>query len=198
MDFTERSSPWLKDYIDSLRNQDIGAGYEGIVGYDIDELRTGFTVAVLEIGIVRSLFLSTWEQVKLTNKSLADCTESIRNFIAHGVEVLCVAPPPYATLVNSRLYSQGYKVRFANDSKGQMALVPVGESNDLKKLLALNRNRNLYNFVKGKNNAKNALSLIEKYAPSQLDKRRSLTGLTSTEIFNLQQGLLKEYSKSRS
>ena len=64
---------------------------------------------------------------------------------------------------------------------------------DRKKLEGLNKSLNIYNFV----SEDYAKWFVKTYAPTQLEGSQ-LDGLTSTEVFNLQQGLLKEYSNSRS
>ena len=189
----DRCSPWLKMYINHLFNQDFGEDTKRIVGDDIEEFRHGFVVAMLELGVARSLFLSTWEETRtiLGHKSLSDQTAEIRNFIAHGIEVAHRGPPPYARLVNARHYSQPYSVRFERNAEGDLEPKSERDFADFKKLINLNRSRNLYRFVE--NNF--AKQFIKQYAPSQMDDNNSLSGLTSREIFDLQQGLLTERDK---
>lgn len=193
MNSNERCSPWLASYIEHLFNQDFGEDTRRIVGDDIEEFRHGYVVASLELGIAKSLFLSTWEEIATIYalKSLADQTAEIRNFIAHGIEVVNRGPPPYARLFNARHYSQPYSVEFSRDASGVLGPKSKGDHEDLQKLINLNRSRNVYRFVQNEF----AKRFVQTYAPSQLDESNALSGLTSEEIFRLQQGLIVERDK---
>ena len=190
MNSNERCSPWLASYIGHLFNQDFGEDTRRIVGDDFEEFRHGYVVASLELGIAKSLFLSTWEEIATIYafKSLADRTAEIRNFIAHGIEVVHRGPPPYARLVNARHYSQPYSVEFGRDASGVLGPKSKGDHDDLQKLINLNRSRNVYRFVQNDF----AKWFVQTYAPSQLDENNALSGLTSEEIFRMQQGLIVE------
>ena len=185
-----RVSDWLKDYINHLLNEEFDEGTRRFVGDDIENFRVGFAIATLEIKIARSLFLSTWEDMRtiLGFKSLADRTAEIRNFIAHGIEVVHRGAPPYARLVNARHYSQPYSIEYTRDADGVLGPKTDRDNADMQKLINLNRSCNVYHFVENEF----AKQFISEYAPTQLDQDNSLSGLTSAEVFQLQQGLVKE------
>lgn len=153
-----------------------------------------YTLAYLELAIARSTFLSTWESIRLDNKSLANRTEEIRNFIAHGIDIIYRGAEPYARLVNGRYFSQSWEIGASRASDGLVYHKSHKHFTDAKKLAGLNKSLNVYNFV----SSEYAKWFITTYAPSQLERGRELDGLTSAEISSLQQGLLKERSESKS
>ena len=75
MDFNDLFSPWMQLHIADLFSQDIDAETQRRIGVTADEFRHKYAVASLEIGISRSLFLSTWQSLKNHDKSLTDRTE---------------------------------------------------------------------------------------------------------------------------
>ena len=174
-----RASPWLKRYIDSLYNQDFGDETKRIVGDDCEEFRHGYVIASLEIGVARSLFLSTWEEIRLRSKPLANQTVEIRNFVTHGVDVVWRGPPPFARLINARNFSQSYSVSMSWNAAGALEFNSHCDYTDMKKLQGLNKSRNVYRFV----NNQFAKKFIETYASSQLEQCNELAGLTALEIF---------------